>query len=99
MQEPDLQRHDPLRPQVDPLLQRALLPVEHVEVGAVPAARHVLQVEVFHEELGGAVLGADHDVEVGLVPKVVAKVRLPGPLLDVGPLDKGMDKSRVTFVS
>ena len=42
---------------------------------------------ICERSLRGAVFGADHHVEVRLVPKVVAKVGLPRPLLHVGPLE------------
>ena len=45
MEEPDLQRHDSLRAQVNLLLQYPLLPVVHVELCPIPSVQKVLLLQ------------------------------------------------------
>ncbi len=87
VQEPDLERHHAFHSKVNLLDQGPLLPVVDVEVGAVVARSHVLDIQSFLEASGVSPLSADHDVMMRLVPKVVAKVSLVLGSFGVSSLD------------
>ncbi len=69
---PNLQRHDPLLSQVDPLLERPLLPAEHIQVRPVPARLDIVQIQTLLEQLRGSPRRRDHHIMVRLVPKVIS---------------------------
>ena len=79
--EADLQRDQAVLPEVDALGDLALLPVPEVQLPAVLALGHVLELEAGLEGVGGGPLAGDHHVVPRLVPEVVVELHAVGAAL------------------
>ena len=103
MEEPQLERDQPISPEVDILDDLVGAPIPHVEVAAVFPILDVRRVEPLQEGLGLAPLATDHDVLSRLVPKVVAERRgvsrrFPVLWLDLESLSINQDKASYSVV-
>ena len=69
----DLQWHDSLQTKINLLHHLPLLPVVHIEMSAVVAILHILQIQSTEEASWMPPLGGDQNIVIRLIPEIVAK--------------------------